>query len=361
MADPDADLDTALADPDADLDTAVRAACTDAGFEVTRIEPLRSGLSLRRFARVHTRSARDPSLVARVEAPEDPAGRPAAAAPEPPLEPIRALLESHGLPVPRRLGGDAQRGVELLEDLGGQDLASAAREADPETRRALYREACSLLPRLQRIGPEPGVAAFERQLDAALLDYKAGLFADDALPARGRPTREAERDCVREAFARIAEGLARAPQRLAHRDYQSANLLVRSAGAKPSLGWIDFQGAFLAPPEYDLVCLLRDSYVELPPEEVEALAEAVRPELPDAPGREDFWRRFDWLTLTRKGKDYARFVHAAHRRGEGRFLAHLPTTARHLHRAARTAAARDPWLAPLAELVLALPETPCAP
>ena len=344
---------------DAELEARIRELCRAAGLRATHLEPLAAGLSRRQFARVHTDSAEVPSLVARIDAAEDPAGRPAGAAPEPPHEPIRALLEARGLPVPRRFGGDAS--IELLEDLGPRSLREAAAGPDRE---ALYREACGWVVALQRIPPDPELPAFRRRLDAELFAYKGRLLAETGLAARGRPASAAERRCVEEAFARIAAELAEAPQRLAHRDYQSANLFVTADGSGTEAGhrlrMIDFQGAFLAPPEYDLVCLLRDSYVELGPEEQRQHAEATRPALPDAPPAELFWRRFDWLTLTRKGKDYARFVEAARRRGEAGPLAALPTTVRHLRRAARAAAGRDPWLAPLAELIEALPEHPCA-
>jgi aminoglycoside/choline kinase family phosphotransferase len=122
---------------------------------------------------------------------------------------------------------------------------------------------------------------------------------------------------------------------------------------------IDVQGAFLAPPEYDLVCLLRDSYVELPDAELAAHLDAVRPALPDAPDAETFARRFDLLTLTRKGKDHARFLYAARERGDRRYLVHAPATVRYLHGAAARAARRDARLADLAALLHELPETPC--
>ena len=123
---------------------------------------------------------------------------------------------------------------------------------------------------------------------------------------------------------------------------------------------IDLQGAFLAPPEYDLVSLLRDSYVELPFEEVCALRERARSRLPDAPAAEIFALRFDLLTLTRKGKDHARFLQAA-QAGDARYLRHLPATTRALRAAAARRADLEPRLARLAELVAQLPETPCAP
>src|SRR5262245_15382432 len=99
-----------------------------------------AGLSLRRFARVFIAPPGPPSVVARIEAPEDPAGRPGGAAPEPPQEPIRALLERAGLPVPRRLGGDVGAGIDLLEDAGRVPLLDAAVRRSPNDRSALYRE-----------------------------------------------------------------------------------------------------------------------------------------------------------------------------------------------------------------------------
>jgi aminoglycoside/choline kinase family phosphotransferase len=123
---------------------------------------------------------------------------------------------------------------------------------------------------------------------------------------------------------------------------------------------IDLQGAFLAPPEYDLVCLLRDSYIELPDAEIDDHLEAVRAELPDAPDADTFARRFDLLTLTRKGKDLARFLYAARERGDRRFLVHAPATVRMLRAAAFRAARRDAALTDLASLIHELPESPCA-
>jgi len=358
------------------VDTALVAAVVDTVREALGAEPLEVGLlpgqlGLRRFARVTLGGGPVARLVARIDAPEDSAGRPAGIPPEPALEPIRALLEARGLPVPRRYAASADGRVELLEDVGDVSLGAAVSRASPAERRALYEEACDLVPRLQRIAdPDTGVEAFARRLDAAHFAYKAELFAEWSLAERGRPASPAEAACVREAFAAIAREAAEAPARLAHRDLQSANLHV-VAGRPPGrrLVLIDLQGALLAPPEYDLVCLLRDSYVALPEEEIDAQLERVRAELPDAPDPETAARRFDLLTLTRKGKDHARFVYAARSRGDARFLAHVPATLRHLRVAARRSAARDARFADFAELVHALPETardatwetPCGP
>ncbi len=345
-----------MSEPDA-LEPQLLRVCRAAGLEPLRIEWLPAALSLRRFARIHTRTA---TAVARIETPEDPAGRPASTAPEPPHEPIRALLESAGLPVPRRLGGDPAAGIDLLEDAGTLSLQSAAETLAPAARADLYREACELVPRIQSVAPAPGVAAFARSLDAALFSYKGDLFARYGLAARGRDTTAAETAVVRDTFAWIATQMSEAPQRLAHRDFQSSNLYVREGAPRGArLCMIDLQGAFLAPPEYDLVCLLRDSYVELPEDEIDAHCAAVRAALPDAPDADTFARRFDLLTLTRKGKDHARFLYAARERGDSRFLRYAPVAVRQLQRAAARASARDTRVADLAALIHELPESPC--
>ena len=54
---------------------------------------------------------------------------------------------------------------------------------------------------------------------------------------------------------------------LCHRDYHSRNLMLHDG----SLYIIDFQDARMGPDTYDLVSLLRDSYVDLTPQQVDEL------------------------------------------------------------------------------------------
>jgi len=351
-------------------------ACVESNLDarVTRFEPLASALGVRRFVRVWIEATSDSrlprTLIARVETPEDPQRRPSGVAPEPPLEPIRALLERHGLPVPRSYGIDTGAGIDLLGDFGDRSLASVAAGWSATERDALYREACALVPKIQSIEPTPGVAAFERRLDAAQIDYKAQRFARWSLCGAD----SAATQVVRDAFALIADEIARAPRRLAHRDFQSANLYLIDTGKAPvppalhcsgRIAMIDLQGAFMAPPEYDLMCLLRDSYVELPESSVQTAIEAVREQLPDAPDAETFAHRFDLLTLARKGKDHALYRYAAVELGDSRYLKFRPRAQRALRAAAARVAQRDPRFAALADRIASLPEaqadSPCEP
>ena len=186
-------------DPDAELEATLRALVRAAlGAEVTGFEPIAGQIGLRRFLRVRLapRPGAPATLVARIEAPEDPASRPSGTPPEPPLEPVRRLLEAHGLPVPARYGGDAAAGIELLEDAGERSLAAAVASAGAETRRALYREVCALraAPAADR-GPRAG----RRRLRAPAR-RRADRLQGDALhrvePARARAAGERRRSAA---------------------------------------------------------------------------------------------------------------------------------------------------------------------
>lgn len=60
-------------------------------------------------------------------------------------------------------------------------------------------------------------------------------------------------------FTQICERLHQEPKYLAHRDYHSRNLMIKTGKIRV----IDFQDARLGPVQYDLVSLFRDSYVNL--------------------------------------------------------------------------------------------------
>jgi aminoglycoside/choline kinase family phosphotransferase len=316
------------------------------GRAVRKTETIPPGLDVRRFYRVHLEGDGAPaSLIVRLD-PEPGSGSD--------LEPIRALFARHDLPVPRRLGSGP--GMELLEDLGDQSLealSAGAAQRGP-LRDRLYAEACALVPRIQAIS-----APFERCLDHALIASKARKWIDWTLPlALGREANADERSAVGRAFDFVAQACAQAPQRLAHRDFKAANLLLRPASEErpAELCMIDLQGAFLAPPEYDLVCLLRDSQVPLPEEMVQAQLNRIRAALPDAPEADEFQRRFDLIALVRIAKDISHYLRAAAARGDRRYLPFVPTGLAQLRSAAERASSRDGELEALAKTLRELPE-----
>ncbi|NNL66117.1 MAG: phosphotransferase [Myxococcales bacterium] len=298
-------------------------AATHLGRAVERIEPMAAGLGLRRFHRLHFRDGAPATLVARIEddgAVPSPATDWPAAPPwreEPPLEPIRSFLADAGLPVPDSALHLPAEGVDLLEDVGSLRLLDVSAEERAEH----TREACALLPRLQSLEGDPDrIPAFGRSYDATLVATKAWKWLHWTIPMLLDRAPSAEEIADTTAlFDAIAARAAAAPRRLAHRDFKAENLhLAPTPDGGVRLVMIDVQGAFLAPPEYDLACLLHDLQVEHAEAFVDELLERVRPTLPDAPAPETFRERFDALALARLCKDVSHVVHAGVARGDRR-------------------------------------------
>src|SRR6185503_13342898 len=84
---------------------------------------------------------------------------------------------------------------------------------------------------------------------------------------RGVLLTHASRQALADEWRAIAEALAAEPRVLCHRDYHSRNLMLH----RGSLHIIDFQDARMGPDTYDLVSLLRDSYVDFSDQQVDEL------------------------------------------------------------------------------------------
>lgn len=343
------------------------------GRQVASIEPIAAGMGTRRFHRIHFAEGIPRTIVARCEAEGTPTGKVGRSAaggvegsarillppaptwlPEPPLEPLRSFLEEAGLPVPKSHGHFPELGLELLEDVGPRNLL----HADPGDREALYHEACALVPRMQRLSAPPErIPAFGRRYDAELVDTKLWKWLHWTIP--GLLRREAtarELDDHGALFAAITEELERAPRRLAHRDYKAENLHLRASpsGGRPSLVLIDVQGAFVAPPEYDLVCLLYDLQTDLDEALAARLFAEVVPALPDHPSSQTARRRFDALAVTRLCKDVAHVIHAGLARGDRRRWHEIPRGLELLERAAGRLESSFPGIPTLISVIHAL-------
>src|SRR5262249_24484829 len=149
-----------------------------------------------------------------------------------------------------------------LQDLGDVTLQAHLGAASPREHDALYRQAVSLIDRLQQRGAElasdrylPYTVAF----DVEKLTWELEFFVKHFVEAyRGIALGAAERAALSEEWASIVGELAAEPRVLCHRDFHSRNLMLHDG----SLYIIDFQDARMGPDTYDLASLLRDSYVD---------------------------------------------------------------------------------------------------
>ena len=269
-----------------------------------------------------------------------------------PFVDVQRYLERLGVRVPRihRLEEDDPRGgLMVLEDLGDEMLETrlvAGDDPDP-----LYDRAVDVLARLRAEAERSpgGSVAFSRSFDRELYRWELDHFREWLLEAwKGAALGAGERAVVERWFDRISQALDAEPKGFTHRDYQSRNIMVLPGGEQAV---IDFQDALLGPRQYDLVALLRDSYVDLGVERVdrlvrryvERLAAHGGPRLdPDA-----FRATFDLLTVQRKLKDAGRFVFIDRVKKNPGFLVSIPTSLKYV----KEAFARRPDLAELQDVL----------
>src|SRR5205085_762639 len=143
---------------------------------------------------------------------------------------------------------------------------------------------------------------------------------------RGITLADDQRAALREEFAAIIQELAAEPRVLCHRDYHSRNLMLH----ENQLYLIDFQDARMGPDTYDLVSLLRDSYVDLTDREVDELIAyflALKKSRQSAVA--DFRRRFDVMALQRNLKALGTFGYQTTTRGNPVYIQYMPRTLRY--------------------------------
>jgi aminoglycoside/choline kinase family phosphotransferase len=262
-----------------------------------------------------------------------------------PFVDVQRYLASIGVRVPRIHAFYEPDGLMVLEDLGDEMLETRLLAGAPKE--PLYETAIDALARLRAAAEArpSGSVAFSRAFDRDLYRWELDHFVEWGLEAwKGARLSPAEREVVDRHFDAIARALDAEPKGFTHRDYQSRNLMVLPSGEQAV---IDFQDALLGPRQYDLVALLRDSYVELEAPFVDAMlrrwlerfAAAGGPRLEWAP----FRATFDLLTVQRKLKDAGRFVFIDRVKGNPGFLPSIPASLRYV----REAFARRPDLAEL--------------
>jgi hypothetical protein len=269
---------------------------------------------------------------------------------ENPFVDVHRYLSRLGVRVPALHAFLEAEGLMVLEDLGDETLEARLLAGDPAE--PLYEAAVDRLARLRARAerePDASCVAFRRRFDRDLYRWELDHFREWLLEAwKGRALRRGEREVVDRHFDAIAAALEAEPPGFTHRDYQSRNLMVLPGGDQAV---IDFQDALLGPRPYDLVALLRDSYVELPPDLVDRMVARYLSRLEAEGGPrlapDPFRAVFDLLTVQRKLKDAGRFVFIDRVKGNPGFLPSIPASLRYV----RDAFSRRPDLAELREVL----------
>jgi aminoglycoside/choline kinase family phosphotransferase len=218
-------------------------------------------------------------------------------------------LGEKGIPVPRIYAYWRSEGLTLMEDLGSIHLQDAVSSAAGKLAK-LYDTGVELLLRMQVRATEdldtrycfdtpvydpPFIVRRE-------LEYFEQSFLLGALDL------ESESYDLELEFSRLASRASGGEGRLffLHRDFQSRNLMLRGE----VLHVIDFQGARLGPPQYDLAALLLDPYVQLEDSIQQELLAAYSRRFSEMVGvsAEEFLETYPHLALCRNLQILAAFA-----------------------------------------------------
>jgi aminoglycoside/choline kinase family phosphotransferase len=294
----------------------------DLGMKPERVEPASADASFRRYFRAFNNGATYIVMDA-------PPGKEDVR----PYLKVTRLLETLGAHVPHVHQADTDRGLLLLEDLGGTHYLSRFNAGeDPER---LYGDALRVLADIQVRGRD--AAAELPPYDREPLAREVALMPEWFL---GRHLSVGLSDVESRMIARtfeflVVEALAQ-PTVFVHRDFHSRNLMV-VADRNP--GIIDFQDALRGPVGYDVVSLLKDCYISWPRERVVRWVSGYRALLRskgDAgawlSGADDteFLRWFDLIGVQRHVKVLGIFARLWYRDGKAGYLRDLPLTLEHV-------------------------------
>jgi len=235
-------------------------------------------------------------------------------------------LKDRQIPVPAIYFADTFAGLVFLEDLGNTSLQRVV-QAQPSRERVLaaYRLVIDDVVRMA----EDGASGFDPRWTfqtpsysrAVILKRECRYFQDAFLI--GYAGVDLAGDDLGDEFNRIADGaLTGGDSSFMHRDLQSRNIMLKD----DRFYFIDFQAGRFGPPQYDLASLLIDPYVELAPDEQNALLEhALRRMAQRRPiDSAQFRRGFTYCALSRNLQVLGAFGFLSKVKGKPQFARYIP-------------------------------------
>jgi aminoglycoside/choline kinase family phosphotransferase len=214
----------------------------------------------------------------------------------------------------------------------------------------LFDRAVDGLVAIQRAAPPAGLPPWGR---AEMVQTALGTLFDWWWPATfGEPAPQAARDDIATALQAMLSPVAEGPRAFVHRDFFAGNLLwLPDRRGIRQVGVIDFQGAALGHPAYDLVSLVQDARRDINPSlQTRAIKRYLesRPEIDPVA----FDHAFAACAAQRHLRVACQWVRLAQRDGRPQYLAYGPRTWRLLNDAlthpatATLAAVLDHWVPP---------------
>jgi len=188
--------------------------------------------------------------------------------------------------LPKIYANDPVHGLILEEDLGVATLKNfgVVYSYNSDLIKDVYRDVIDALCCWQRLDVAGCSAIASRALDAEVFLWESAYFAQHCVTGyfgkEGMLTGAWEKE-----RRRMAESAAGIPRVCIHRDFQSENILIEGG----QIRFVDYQGARMGPPHYDLASLLLDPYVNLGYEIVDELVDYYLDKTGAAGDRHNFY------------------------------------------------------------------------
>lgn len=176
---------------------------------------------------------------------------------------VQTLFLQNEILVPKVLGTDFSLGYILLEDLGDLTLERRFWENQDKSKAMdFYYKAVDEIIKVHSIPVDKNdpTSCFHIEFDTEKLLWEMNYMRKNLLiEFFGLSLTDSFEDRLTQDFTTLCDHLSHLPQVVCHRDYHSRNIMLH----KNETYLIDFQDARLGPCQYDMVSLLRDSYVNL--------------------------------------------------------------------------------------------------
>lgn len=165
--------------------------------------------------------------------------------------------------VPKVVAQSPAEGLVLLEDLGDLTLERKFWESqNQDSSRSFYELAIDELIKIHfhSTADQSNCTAFKIKFDTEKFLWEMNYGLENLIRGicKFQLSNPAHAE-IQKIFTDICQRLDREPKYIAHRDYHSRNLMLKF----DEMRVIDFQDARLGPIQYDLVSLIRDSYVNI--------------------------------------------------------------------------------------------------
>ncbi|MBX2995453.1 MAG: phosphotransferase [Bdellovibrionaceae bacterium] len=238
----------------------------------------------------------------------------------------------NGVHVPQVVHYSEADGLVLLEDLGDLTLERKFWEnQNQEMALRYYRMAIDELVKIHfhSTRDRSPCTAFDIEFDTEKLLWEMKYGFDNLILGVCQfEMSPAAKDQMIELFRGLCDIISSEPKFIAHRDYHSRNLMIKL----DTMRVIDFQDARMGAMQYDLVSLLRDSYVNMSDSMAQALLEDYlikgKEFLPKSFSREHFDYIYELQTIQRCFKACGSFASFYNQRKDTRYLKYLSHTLR---------------------------------